>query len=154
VCCYYMIVPTKYHWNISFQKKLSSKYVRSVTHFVLQAFFPLNFKGLSDKRTDDHIFEKTLKIEFSPIPQIYTLKLWNLMKRSCACSFFFLASTRSWIHACLCQYIFNLNYLKLSNIFLINIYLLFSIFCNFVLLSVGFLFVVVCHVIDSIVFLT
>jgi hypothetical protein len=27
------------------------------------------------KRTDDHIFEKTLKIELSPIPQAYTLKL-------------------------------------------------------------------------------
>jgi hypothetical protein len=26
------------------------------------------------KRTDDHIFEKTLKIEFSPIPQAYPLK--------------------------------------------------------------------------------
>jgi hypothetical protein len=26
------------------------------------------------KRTDDHIFEKTLKIELSPIPQAYYLK--------------------------------------------------------------------------------
>ena len=25
------------------------------------------------KRTDDHIFEKTMKIELSPIPQAYTL---------------------------------------------------------------------------------
>jgi hypothetical protein len=27
VCYYYMLVPTTYHWNISFQKQLSSKYV-------------------------------------------------------------------------------------------------------------------------------
>ena len=43
VCCYYMLVPTKYQWNISFLKKLPSKYVvknaRSVTHFVKQTFF-------------------------------------------------------------------------------------------------------------------
>jgi hypothetical protein len=26
------------------------------------------------KRTDDHIFEKSLKIELSPIPQAYPLK--------------------------------------------------------------------------------
>ena len=30
------------------------------------------------KCTDDHIFEKTLKIELSPIPQVYTLKWENL----------------------------------------------------------------------------
>ena len=38
--CYYMLVPTKYHWNISFQKKRSSKYAvknaRNVTQFVSQ----------------------------------------------------------------------------------------------------------------------
>jgi hypothetical protein len=38
-----MLVSTKYHWNISFQKKLPSKYVvknaRSVTNFVWQLFF-------------------------------------------------------------------------------------------------------------------
>jgi hypothetical protein len=43
VCYYYMLVPTKYHWNIYFQKKMPSKYVvkntRSVTHFVWQTFF-------------------------------------------------------------------------------------------------------------------
>jgi hypothetical protein len=37
-----MPVPTKYHWNISFQKKCSSKYVvkntRNVTQFVWQPF--------------------------------------------------------------------------------------------------------------------
>jgi len=52
VCYYYMFVLTKCHWNISFHKKLSSKYVvkntRTVTHFVRQPFFPLNFKGLSN----------------------------------------------------------------------------------------------------------
>ena len=31
-------------------------------------------KGRGLKRADDHIFEKTLKIELSPIPQTYTLK--------------------------------------------------------------------------------
>jgi len=29
------------------------------------------------KPTDDHIFEETLKIELSPIPQAYTLKFWG-----------------------------------------------------------------------------
>jgi hypothetical protein len=42
VCYYYMPVPTKYHWNTSFQKKCSSKYVvknaRNVTQFVWQPF--------------------------------------------------------------------------------------------------------------------
>ena len=42
VCYYYMPVPTKYHWNISFQKKCSSKYVvknaRNVSQFVWQPF--------------------------------------------------------------------------------------------------------------------
>ena len=51
VCYYYMPVPTKYHWNISFQKKCSSKYVvknaRNVSQFVYQPFsieFQKNFK--------------------------------------------------------------------------------------------------------------
>jgi hypothetical protein len=43
VCNYYMLVPTKYHWNISFQKTLSSKYVvknaKSVTHFLCDKLF-------------------------------------------------------------------------------------------------------------------
>ena len=45
VCYYYMLVPTKYHWNIYFQKKMPSKYVvkntrtRSARHFVWQTFF-------------------------------------------------------------------------------------------------------------------
>jgi hypothetical protein len=42
VCYYYMPVPTKYHWNNSFQKICSSKYVvknaRNVTQFVWQPF--------------------------------------------------------------------------------------------------------------------
>jgi hypothetical protein len=42
-CYYYMLVLTKYHWNIYFQNKMPSKYVlkntRSVTHFVWQTFF-------------------------------------------------------------------------------------------------------------------
>ena len=42
MCYYYMPAPTKYHWNISFQNKCSSKYVvknaRNVTQFVWQPF--------------------------------------------------------------------------------------------------------------------
>jgi len=38
-----MLAPTKYHWNISFQQKLSSKYkvknANSVTHFGVTIFF-------------------------------------------------------------------------------------------------------------------
>jgi hypothetical protein len=49
VCYYYMLMPTKYHWNISFQKKLPSKYVvknaRSETHFVWQKLFSNDFQG-------------------------------------------------------------------------------------------------------------
>jgi hypothetical protein len=104
VCYYYMLVPTKYHWNISFQEKLPSKYVvknaRSVTHFVWQklysygkvkgkgVFFKLPISNVNNlccqeawnwggifKCTDDHIFEKTMKIELSSIPQAYTLKM-------------------------------------------------------------------------------
>ena len=39
VCYYYMPVPTKYHWNISFQKKFSLKNARNVTQFVWLTFF-------------------------------------------------------------------------------------------------------------------
>jgi hypothetical protein len=43
---YHMLVFTKYHWNISFQKEFPVKYVvknaRSVTHFVWQTFLPFN----------------------------------------------------------------------------------------------------------------
>jgi hypothetical protein len=50
---YHMLVFTKYHWNISFQKEFPVKYVvknaRSVTHFVWQTFLPFNFKCLSNK---------------------------------------------------------------------------------------------------------
>ena len=52
-----MLVPTKYHWNISIQKKFPSKYGvkgdRSVAHFVWQTFFPMNFKGLLNKNTPE-----------------------------------------------------------------------------------------------------
>ena len=48
VCYYYMPVPTKYRWNISFQKKCSSKFVvknaRNVTQFVWQPFSTQNAK--------------------------------------------------------------------------------------------------------------
>jgi hypothetical protein len=53
VCYYYMPVPTKYHWNISFQKKCSSKYVvknaRNVTQFVWQPF-SIEFQGFVKKK--------------------------------------------------------------------------------------------------------
>jgi hypothetical protein len=48
MCYYYMPAPTKYHWNISFQNKCSSKYVvknaRNVTQFVWQPF-SIEFQG-------------------------------------------------------------------------------------------------------------
>jgi hypothetical protein len=53
LCNYYMSVSTKYHWNISFQKKCSSKYVvktvRNVTQFVWQ-HFSIQFQGFVKKR--------------------------------------------------------------------------------------------------------
>ena len=53
VCYYYMPVPIKYHWNISFQKKWSSKYVvknaRNVTQFVWQPF-SIEFQGFVKKK--------------------------------------------------------------------------------------------------------
>jgi hypothetical protein len=53
VCYYYMPVPTKYHWNISFQKKCSSKYVvqnaRNVTQFVWQPF-SIELQGFVKKK--------------------------------------------------------------------------------------------------------
>jgi hypothetical protein len=53
VCYYYMPVPKKYHWNISFQKKCSSKYVvkndRNVTQFVWQPF-SIEFQGFVRKK--------------------------------------------------------------------------------------------------------
>jgi hypothetical protein len=53
VCNYYMSVSTKYHWNISFQKKCSSKYVvktvRNVTQFVWQ-HFSIQFQGFVKKK--------------------------------------------------------------------------------------------------------
>ena len=53
VCYYYMPLPTKYHWNISFQKKCSSKYVvknvRNVIQFVRQPF-SIEFQGFVKKK--------------------------------------------------------------------------------------------------------
>jgi hypothetical protein len=61
VCDYYMLVPTKYHRNISFQKKLPSKYIdknpRSVIHVVWQTFIPMNFKSLSNKKNIKYIHQ-------------------------------------------------------------------------------------------------
>ena len=52
-CYYYMPMPTKYHWNISFQKKCSSKYAvknaRNVTQFVWQPF-SIEFQGFVNKK--------------------------------------------------------------------------------------------------------
>jgi hypothetical protein len=52
-----MPVPTKYHWNISFQKQCSSKYVvknaRNVTQFVWQPF-SIEFQGFVKKNTKKH----------------------------------------------------------------------------------------------------
>ena len=59
VCYYYMPVPTKYHWNISFQKKCSSKYVvknaRNVTQFVWQ-HFSIEFQWFVKKKKELNIY--------------------------------------------------------------------------------------------------
>jgi hypothetical protein len=63
VCYYYMPVPTRYHWNISFQKKCSSKYVvknaRNVTQFVWQPF-SIEFQGFVQKELN--IYTRILDI--------------------------------------------------------------------------------------------
>ena len=60
VCYYYMPVPTKYHWNISFQKKCSSKYVvqndRNVTQFVWQPF-SIELQGFVKKKRIKYIHQ-------------------------------------------------------------------------------------------------
>ena len=64
VCYYYLPVPTKYHWNIFFQKKCSSKYVvknaRNVTQFVWQPF-SIGFQGFV-KQKDLNIYTRILDI--------------------------------------------------------------------------------------------
>jgi hypothetical protein len=64
VCYYYLPVPTKYHWNIFFQKKCSSKYVvknaRNVTQFVWQPF-SIGFQGFV-KEKDLNIYTRILDI--------------------------------------------------------------------------------------------
>ena len=58
-----MPVPTKYHWNISFQKKCSSTYVvknaRNVTQFVWQPF-SIEFQGFVKKKLN--IYTRILNI--------------------------------------------------------------------------------------------
>jgi hypothetical protein len=60
VCYYYMPVPTKYHWNISFQNFFSSKYVvknaRNVTQFVWQTF-SIEFQGFVKKKRIEYIHQ-------------------------------------------------------------------------------------------------
>jgi hypothetical protein len=57
-------VPTKYHWNISFQKKCSSKYVvknaRNVSQFVWQPF-SIEFQGFVKKK-ELNIYTRILDI--------------------------------------------------------------------------------------------
>jgi hypothetical protein len=64
VCYYYMPVPTKYHWNISFQKKCSSNYVvknaRNVKQFVWQPF-SIEFQGFVKKK-ELNIYTRILDI--------------------------------------------------------------------------------------------
>ena len=45
------------------------------------------------KRTDDHIFEKTMKIELSPIPQAYTLNSNILLTRTYVNKLFVISGT-------------------------------------------------------------
>ena len=60
VCYYYMPVSTKYHWNISFPKFFSSKYVvknaRKVTQFVWQTF-SIEFQGFVKKKRIKYIHQ-------------------------------------------------------------------------------------------------
>ena len=74
VCYYYMHVSTKYHWNISFQKKLPLKYVvkkaKSVTHFVWQ----INKKILN-------IYTRILDIINCFICQEITYPYWWFIKK-------------------------------------------------------------------------
>jgi hypothetical protein len=64
VCYYYMPLSTKYHWNISFQKKCSSKYVvknaRNATQFVWQSF-SIEFQGFVNKK-ELNIYTRILDI--------------------------------------------------------------------------------------------
>jgi hypothetical protein len=66
VCYCYMPVPTKYHWNISFQNKCSSKYVvknaRNVTQFVWQPL-SIEFQGFVKKKKKElNIYTRILDI--------------------------------------------------------------------------------------------
>jgi hypothetical protein len=75
-----MPVPTKYHWNISFQKKCSSKYVvknvRNVTPDNLcDNLFLLNFKGLSKKKRIKYIHQNLRYYE--TIEQIHVMVVKN-----------------------------------------------------------------------------
>ena len=76
VCYYCMPVPTKCHWNISFQKKCSSKYVvknaRNVTQFVWQPF-SIEFQGFVKKKRIKYIHQNLRYYE--TIEQIHLMVL-------------------------------------------------------------------------------
>jgi hypothetical protein len=63
---YYMIVPTKYHWNISLKKIAieicCQKCQECSNTFCVTNFFPLNFKGLSNKKYFKNIYTRILDI--------------------------------------------------------------------------------------------
>jgi hypothetical protein len=71
-----MPVPTKCHWNISFQKKCSSKYVvknaRNVTQFVWQPF-SIEFQGFVKKKRIKYIHQNLRYYE--TIEQIHLMVL-------------------------------------------------------------------------------
>ena len=74
VCYYCMPVPTKCHWNISFRKKCSSKYVvknaRNVTQFVWQPF-SIEFQGFVKKKRIKYIHQNLRYYE--TIEQIHSM---------------------------------------------------------------------------------
>jgi hypothetical protein len=63
---YYMIVPTKYHWNISLKKIAieicCQKCQECSNTFCVTNFFPLNFKGLSNKKYFKNIYTRILDV--------------------------------------------------------------------------------------------
>jgi hypothetical protein len=75
--------------------KLFFQWISKVTAHIQgkQSVLPrsLKLKGIF-KRRDDHIFEKTMKIELSPIPQAYTLKLSSMVNGSVSYHSFIISS--------------------------------------------------------------
>jgi hypothetical protein len=85
VCYYYMLVHSKFHWYISFQKKLPSKYVvknaRSVRHFMWQTFFPNKFQGFVKLKILNIIYKNKMVTLKNLILKYIGIKNINILKR-------------------------------------------------------------------------